>query len=584
MNSRKTGALRRVFATAPLLLALALSAACQSKEIPPEVGQIIKSTVEAQTVPASIRDEKEQARAWDEMRRFYSKRQYSPAWVDTRGVRQEAEELLQAIDGTAAEGLDPRRYQKERLAALIKEVRELRSYDDAESQRRLAYLDMHLTYTYLTLASHVATGRQQPGTLRIDWYTKPRNVDLDAHLEKTLASEEGLVAALRTIRPPEEGYKPLVDALNRYREIAKQGGWPTVPEGELKPGARGPAVAALQARLRAEGDLADGGAGQKEGEAQPQEAVYDQSLSAAVAAFQKRHGFDPTGVVDADTLAELNVPVDARIQQIQVNLERWRWMPSDFGERYIRVNIPEFKMALVESGKPALEMRVVVGKAQQNRTPVFSDKMTYLELNPSWNLPPEIVAEEIVPESGGDPGYLARKGLEVVKGYDDPQTVDPYSVDLAQLGSASSPYRLRQGPGPANPLGQVKFMFPNEHDIYLHDTPADHLFAKEERAFSHGCIRLERPMELANVLLKGSEWTPEKVQSVLASGEQTTVSLPKPLPVHLLYFTAWVDESGTLQFRRDVYGHDTKLAKALSDEPIVELDFDAVQGQGRTVA
>lgn len=581
MNSRRTDTLRRVFATAPLILALVLSTACRNREIPPEVSQIIQSTVETQTLPASIKDEKERARAWDEMRRFYNRRQYGPAWVTDRGLRPQAQELLQAIDGTVAEGLEPGRYQRDQLAALVKEIEELRSYDTPEAQRRLAYADMHLTYTYLTLASHVATGRQQPGTLRIDWYTRPRNVDLDARLDKALADEGNLVDSLRTLRPPEEGYKPLVDALNRYREIAKQGGWPTVPAGELKQGARGPAVAALQARLRAEGDLAG-----ETGEAQPQSqdaaAVYDQALAGAVAAFQKRHGLDPTGVVDKDTLEDLNVPVEARLRQIQLNLERWRWMPSDLGERYIRVNIPEFKMALVEGGKPALEMRVVVGKAQQNRTPVFSDKMTYLELNPSWNLPPSIVAEEIVPESGGDPGYLARKNLQVVQGYDDPQPVDPYSIDMAQLGSKGSPYRLRQPPGPDNPLGQVKFMFPNEHDIYLHDTPADHLFAKEERAFSHGCIRLERPMELAHVLLKGSpEWTPEKLQAVLASGKQTTVSLPKPLPVHILYFTAWVDESGTVQFRRDVYGHDTKLAKALAEEPPVELDFDAVRGTVR---
>lgn len=581
MNSRRTDTLRRVFATAPLVLVLALSGACRSREIPPEVSQIIKSTVETQTLPASIKDEKERARAWDEMRRFYNKRQYSPAWVTNQGLRPQAEELLQAIDGTVAEGLEPGRYQRDQLAALVKEIEETRSYDDPEAQRRLAYADMHLTYSYLTLAAHVATGRQQPGTLRIDWYTKPRNVDLDARLEKALADEGGLVESLRTLRPPEEGYKPLVDALNRYREIARNGGWPTVPAGELKQGARGPAVAALQARLRAEGDLA-GETGQAQPQSQPKDAaVYDQALAGAVAAFQKRHGLDPTGVVDKDTLEDLNVPVETRLQQIQLNLERWRWMPSDLGERYIRVNIPEFEMDLVEGGKPTLEMRVVVGKAQQNRTPVFSDKMTYLELNPSWNLPPEIVAEEIVPESGGDPGYLARKNLQVVRGYDDPQPVDPYSVDMAQLGSKGSPYRLRQPPGPDNPLGQVKFMFPNEHDIYLHDTPADHLFAKEERAFSHGCIRLERPMELAHVLLKGSEWTPEKLQSVLASGERTTVSLPKPLPVHLLYFTAWVDETGTVQFRRDVYGHDTRLAKALAEEPPVELDFDAVRGTVR---
>ncbi len=218
-------------------------------------------------------------------------------------------------------------------------------------------------------------------------------------------------------------------------------------------------------------------------------------------------------------------------------------------------------MALIESGKPALEMRVVVGKAQQNRTPVFSDRMTYLELNPAWNIPTSIAEEEILPKAAGDPGYLSSHNIEVV-----------------QEGSKS---RLRQRPGPDNPLGQVKFMFPNEHDIYLHDSPAEHLFAETERDFSHGCIRLERPMDLAHVLLQGSEWTPEKLQEALDSGEQKTVTLPRPLPVHLVYFTTWVDKDGTVEFRHDVYGHDAKLAKALAEEPIVELDLDALRGQVR---
>ncbi|HKH45264.1 MAG TPA: L,D-transpeptidase family protein [Thermoanaerobaculia bacterium] len=557
MNSRRIDTLRRVLATASF--AFLAFAGCRQREIPPEVSQTIQATVQSQTVPAAIRDEKERKRAWAEMRHFYEQRKFQPAWLTAQGPRPQAQELLKAIDASATEGLDPRRYQKDRLASLLKEVENTKSYDDPAAQRLLAYTDMHLSYTFLTLAAHLATGRQQPETLRIDWYTKPRNVDLDARLEKALAEKGNLDDALRTLRPPEDGYKPLVDALNRYRQIAAQGGWPTLaPSDELKPGSRGEQVGALKNRLRAEGYLS---AAQQGEAAKPETYDYDKTLADAVARFQKLHGLEVTGKVDEDTLAELNVPAAERLEQIRLNLERWRWMPSDFGQRYIRVNIPEYEMALINNGQTELEMRVVVGKAQQSRTPVFSDKMTYVELNPAWNIPTKIAEEEILPKVANNPGYLASHNMEMV-----------------QEGSHT---RIRQRPGPDNPLGQIKFMFPNEHDIYLHDTPAEHLFAETERDFSHGCIRLEKPMDLAHVLLKDSEWTPEKLQEAVASGEQKTISLPHPLPVHLLYFTAWVDKDGTVEFRRDVYGHDAKLAKALAEEPIVELDLDAVRGQVR---
>ena len=554
MKPRRTDTLRRVLAVA--FLAVLACAGCRQREIPPEVSHIIQATVEAKTLPAAIKEEKERARAWEEMRRFYHNRQFQPAWLTAKAPRPQAQELLKAIDASAAEGLDPRRYQKERLAVLLQEIEKTESYDDPAAQRLLAYTDMHLTYTFLTLAAHFSTGRQQPGTLRIDWYTKPRNVDLDARLQKALADEGNLDDALRTLRPPEDGYKPLIDALARYRKIAAQGGWQEIaPADPLVPGLRQESVGRLKDRLRAEGDLPP----LKEGE--QENWTFDESVTAAVARFQKRYGLEVTGKVDKETLAEMDVPVAARIRQIEINLERWRWMPSDFGERYIRVNIPEFRMALIDHGKPALEMRVVVGKAQQSRTPVFSDKMTYLELNPAWNIPQSIAEEEILPKVANDPGYLESHNMEVV--------------------TEGSTTRLRQRPGPDNPLGQIKFMFPNEHDIYLHDTPADHLFAEAERDLSHGCIRLERPLDLAHVLLKGSEWTPEKLQEAIASGEQKTITLPRPLPVHLLYFTVWVDKDGTVQFRRDVYGQDAKLAKELAEEPIVELDLDAVRGQVR---
>jgi murein L,D-transpeptidase YcbB/YkuD len=235
-------------------------------------------------------------------------------------------------------------------------------------------------------------------------------------------------------------------------------------------------------------------------------------------------------------------------------------------------------MDLVEGDRTALTMRVVVGKVQ-SQTPVFSDQMTYLELNPAWNLPSTITRDEIVPKLASDPGYLSRNNIQVVKG-DGDEAVDPYSVDLAQLGQSGSPYRLRQGPGADNPLGKVKFMFPNQFDVYLHDTPADHLFSREERDFSHGCIRLEKPVELADYLLKDDpEWTPQAIQAALATGEQKTVQLKKPLPVHILYWTAWVEKDGTVQFRKDIYGHDAALFEALDKEPPVWLDLSAVRGE-----
>jgi murein L,D-transpeptidase YcbB/YkuD len=261
--------------------------------------------------------------------------------------------------------------------------------------------------------------------------------------------------------------------------------------------------------------------------------------------------------VDEETLAELNVPVQDRIRQLQVNMERWRWLPGSFGDRYILVNVPEFRLDLVEGGKTAYTMRVVVGK-DQSRTPAFSDKMTYLELNPAWNIPDTIAREEILPKLASDPGYLARNNMEVIPDTDG---------------------RLRQRPGPDNPLGKIKFMFPNEYDIYLHDTPADHLFSRTERDFSHGCIRLEKPLELANILLKGDpEWTPEALQAAIDSGEQKTISLDRPLPVHILYWTAWVEKDGSVQFRKDIYGHDEQLEKALADEPPIWLDLGAARG------
>lgn len=579
--------LTKTFLLSISFLSLIPLAGCKREPdpLPPTVGQLLQQTLQTKTLPASIRDQKERLRVWEEMRRFYEKRGYQPAWSDAGGPLPRAQELTQVIPTLGLEGLALNRYQPARLEALRKEVEAIESFDDPEAQRRLVDLDVELTNTFLTLASHLAGGRLQPETLRVDWYTKPRNVDLDARLAAALAKEGDLRKTLQSFSPPHPDYDRLQQALARYKEIAARGGWPVVPEGpELKEGATGPRVAALRARLAATGDLPAQQQPDKTPPgaqpSQPPAPVFDAALASAVSRFQQRHGLEVTGTVDDETLAELNVPVAERIRQLQINMERWRWMPASLGDRYILVNVPEFHMRLIEGGRTALEMRVVVGK-DQSRTPVFSDRMTYLELNPAWNVPASIVAEEILPAVQKNPSYLASHNMDVVRGWGDDEEVVDASI-IHQIGPGSSEYRVRQRPGPDNPLGQVKFMFPNEHDIYLHDTPADHLFDRVERDFSHGCIRLERPLDLARYLLKDDpKWTPEAVQSALASGEHASIPLPKPLAVHILYWTAWVDAGGTVQFRKDVYGHDAKLAEALAEEPPVWIDPAALRGEVR---
>ncbi|HSG40891.1 MAG TPA: peptidoglycan-binding protein, partial [Thermoanaerobaculia bacterium] len=452
MSSQKKKTI--LFPILTLLTVAVLAGGCDKtgEPLPPAVSQLLRETVEVENLPASIGDQKELQRAWKEMQAFYQKRSFQPAWSDAGGPTPRADELVKAIPPLAAEGLDVRRYQTQKLATLIEEVRQLDSFDDPEAQRKLVELDAELTYTYLTLASHLAAGRLQPEKLRVEWYTQPRNVDLDAKLEQALASEGGIDEVLRSLTPPHADYERMRKAMVDYKAIQARGGWGAIPAGaDLKTGDGGPRVAALRARLAASGDLPAAAPANDAKAAAPAQAVFDEAVASAVSRFQRRHGLEATGKVDEGTLAELNVPVQDRIRQLQVNMERWRWMPASLGERYIFVNVPEFRLDVYEGDRSALAMRVVVGK-DQSRTPAFSDKMTYLELNPAWNLPNSIVNDEILPAASGNPGYIASKDMEVVKGWgENEEVVDAYSVDLASLGQPGSPYRLRQRPGDANP-------------------------------------------------------------------------------------------------------------------------------------
>jgi murein L,D-transpeptidase YcbB/YkuD len=280
--------------------------------------------------------------------------------------------------------------------------------------------------------------------------------------------------------------------------------------------------------------------------------------------FQWRHGLTADGAMDTRTRAELNVSVESRVDQLEVNLERWRWLPQDLGRRHIMVNAAAFALEVVEDDSVKLAMRVVVG-LPYHHTPVFTGTMRYLVFNPYWYVPDSIAVQEILPHHKRAPSYLAQQGIRVLRGWaPDAREVDPATVDWSKITLDNFPFQLRQDPGPLNPLGRIKFMFPNKFNVYLHDTSARTLFDKTQRAFSHGCIRIEKPIDLALYLLqKDPRWNRDSLLAALDEAVDRTVPLPETIPIHILYWTAWADEDGTIQFRPDIYGRDPPLLKAL---------------------
>ena len=289
-------------------------------------------------------------------------------------------------------------------------------------------------------------------------------------------------------------------------------------------------------------------------------------MSEAVRRFQLRHGLEVDGAVDSATLAALNVPVAARVEQIRINLERWRWLPQDLGRRHILVNIPAFELVVVEDAKPVLDMRVVVGR-EYRRTPVFTGRMTYLVLNPYWHVPRSIAVIDKLPVLQKNVGYLAEQRMRVFReSGGGREEVAPATVDWGSLSRTSFPFQLRQDPGPLNALGQVKFMFPNQFNVYLHDTPSRELFAPAARSFSSGCIRLEHPMQLAIDLLRGTSWTPDAIQRALEDRQDLAITLPEAVPVYLQYWTAWSGED-LIHLRPDIYDRDRLLSAALEEAP-----------------
>ncbi|XOV92950.1 MAG: murein L,D-transpeptidase [Bacteroidota bacterium] len=459
---------------------------------------------------------------------------------------QRAMGLLEAIENCDKEGLNPEDYHFSVLNTLFTK--------QDKTVLEQAEFELLLTDSFLLLASHMMSGKVDPTLIDSNWKTVRREGDPVELLKLAIGSSD-IMGTLYSIRPKYKAYARLMDKLALHLQIAEKGGWEKIADGEtIRIGAEDNRVVAIRKRLRSTGDL--------KSEMDEESKIYDEDVQNAIKRFQKRHGLEIDGNVGKLTLESLNVPVEDRIKDIRVNLERCRWLPQDLGDHYIMVNIPAFEMEVIKNGEVKIEMDVAVGKPYRE-TPVFSSKMIYLVLNPYWTVPPTILANDMIPAQAKNPNYLKNVNIKVLDTRGN--VVDPATIDWNTVSAKTFPYILRQDPGPNNALGEVKFIFPNPYNVYMHDTNHRELFVKADRALSSGCIRLSRPRQLEEYLLiENSDWTEEKISEVLKSQQNYTVPLAEPLMVYLQYWTSFIDEQGLHNFRKDVYGRNERVYRALT--------------------
>ena len=470
------------------------------------------------------------------LRGLYEPRGYRPVWVGGGDAATRGKAITAAIDRAAAHGLDPAAYHRQAIGKRM----------GATTPADRAALDVITSDGLMHLVVHLRLGAIPARAVGDDIAIEGRPVDPQGLAEQAAAAPE-LSAFVDGVAPSSPAYRGLVDALARYRAAAAAGGWPPVPTKgpNVTPGMSDAVVPLVRQRLAATGE--------PEAPAEPEgdPKVYDDKLAEAVKAFQGRNGLPKDGTLGATTRAALAVPVGDRISQITVNLERARWLPQDLGRRYVAVNVPSFDLRLVEDGKPVLEMPVVVGRTDRP-TPLLATQITGVIFNPTWTVPPTLLKKDFLPRMQRNQSFLARRGIQVVS-------------HRVSGGNPGGQVTLRQPPGPKNPLGRVKFHMPNGFAVYLHDTNAKYLMQQPRRALSSGCVRVGNALGLADqLLLNDSRWTTARRRQFLSDWTTRSLPLRDPVPIYILYQTAWADEDGQIHSRVDLYGRDVALAKALS--------------------
>jgi murein L,D-transpeptidase YcbB/YkuD len=512
------------------------------------------------------------------MQRFYRVLGYRSAWTNRQAVAR----LIAVIEDSAGDGLMPSDYH-------IDEIRKF--YENPpESPALKARADLLMTDAVFTLFSHMRSGKIYPQSIEPDWnipVSRP-GADYDRIMISAIMGSR-FSELVNGLRPSSPEYMKLRKGLARYRKIAAEGGWSSVPAGPMifRIGAVDSRIPAIRERLVASGDLpadapvataadlpkppadsttADSASAKKvipDPTSDPSR-VYTAMLFDAVKTFQKRHGLSPDGIIGNETINAMNVPVRERIDQIRLNLERYRWFLNTRGPNYVMVNIPSFTVDFVQNNVNRWHSRVIVGKPD-TQTPVFRADIQYLILNPHWVIPPGILAKEAIPGIAKDVSYLKKRQLAVVD--NDGKEVDPHTINWSHYLNGGFPYRIVQDSGDEGSLGRIKFMMPNRFMVYMHDTPSKELFDKSRRTFSHGCVRVDRPLELAELLLKDPvKWGIPKIEAAIDTDKTRTVNLPVRVPVYFLYQTAFVDDD-QVQFRVDIYDRDARLLKVLNSRP-----------------
>jgi len=482
---------------------------------------------------------------------YYETQHFQPDWVDPSRL----DLLLAAIGDLRWDGLNPEDYHLAGLQSFRDDLRNGRRLTPVEqADLEVLAMDAMMLATY-----HLYAGKVNPDTLSSEWNFASRPAVPNA-LEKLGAVVDSghIREAFEAVRPQHPWYQRGRERLKEYRAIEAAGGWPRVPDGPtLKPGMTDARVVTLRQRLRITHDLVS------DADAAADPAIFDAQVEQAVRHFQARHGLTADGAVGAGTRAALNVPVSARIDQIRINLERGRWVLHEMQGRFVLVDVAGFRVTYFENDQPQWTSKVIVGRPYRE-TPIFKSLITYVVFNPTWTIPPTILAKDKLPILKKDPGYLARNNIRVLDSAG--REVDPHSVNWSRYSAKNlPPYQFRQDPGEDNALGLVKIMFPNPHMVYLHDTPTKSLFDKDQRTFSSGCIRVEKAFELAERVLGDEEkWNPSTMAAVVASKKMQTVYLAKPVPVLLLYWTAEPTSDGQEMFRNDIYGRDAATLAALN--------------------
>ncbi|MGR8947981.1 MAG: L,D-transpeptidase family protein [Gammaproteobacteria bacterium] len=498
----------------------------------------------ATAVPADVLSVLRAPNERDFLNRIYSLSHYTPLWRE----RSQARRLISQIENAAADGLDQNDYHLKVLNKLL--------LISQPSRNDNARLDILLTDAFARLAYHLRFGKANPYEIDPNWnFSRELVTDDPVKWLKHAIDNKQIEKALSWLRPRIPSYQALKRTLAHYKALAQSNPWGSVAAGEtLKPGMTDDRVPGLRARLLAGGYLTEV-PGVNSG-------YFGEALENGVRRFQRDHGLEEDGAVGRDTIAELNVPVTKRIEQLQVNLERIRWLFRDIGDDFVLVNIAAFQAMYVAGGKVAWRAKAIVGRPYR-QTPSFKATLTHLIFNPTWTVPPTILKNDILPAVRKEPAYLRKKNIRVLG--PDGVEVDANTIDWATVRARNFPYVLRQDPGESNALGRVKFMFPNKHLVYLHDTPSKSLFERAERTFSSGCIRIERPFELATTLLNHNvNWTPNDITALVESAHTQRVDLDRPIPVLLVYLTAFVADDGSVQFRRDIYSRDDAILARLA--------------------